>query len=122
MNSATLAPQCESARAPQMRVECAWCKAPMSVVDCEPVNAGRVSHGICQRCYKQEMAQLGAPAPLPTAAECPPQLCHAEVVGHPAGGWTIAAPIDATRSTARVYRGNYSAESSAQAALATLNF
>jgi hypothetical protein len=29
------------------------------------------------------------------------------VVRHPAGGWTIAEPIDATQSAARIYRGNW---------------
>lgn len=50
----------------------------------------------------------GRPAPLPTAAECPAQRCVLEVVRHPAGGWTIAMPVDATQSSVRIYRGQYS--------------
>lgn len=58
-----------------------------------------------------------APAPLPSAAECPPMLCVLEVVRHPAGGYTIARPVDATRTTQRVYQGQYLTRSAAQAAL-----
>lgn len=59
----------------------------------------------------------GMPAPLPSVAECPRQLCNLEVAPHPRGGWTIAAPIDATRTTQRLYRGQYSTRRRARAAL-----
>lgn len=45
------------------------------------------------------------PAPLPTVANCPDSLVHLEVVAHPTGGYTHAEPIDATRTTRRIYRG-----------------
>lgn len=61
-----------------------------------------------------------APAPLPTAAECPRQLCTLEVVRHPDGGWTIAAPVDATRSTRRIYRGWWARRAQASTSLASL--
>lgn len=61
-----------------------------------------------------------APAPLPTAAEVPPQLCFREVVPHPAGGWTIAQPVDATRSTRRIYRGRWAKHADALEALEVL--
>jgi hypothetical protein len=47
----------------------------------------------------------------------PAQICFREVVQHPAGGWTIAEPIDATQSAARIYRGNWSDYRAAAAAL-----
>ena len=59
----------------------------------------------------------GWPAPLPTAAQCPRALVHLEVAAHPQGGWTHAAPIDATRGTARIYRGWWATERAAAAAL-----
>lgn len=55
-------------------------------------------------------------APLPRKA--PPVLVWREVVRHPAGGWTIAAPVDATRSTVRIYHGNWPRKAAALAALA----
>lgn len=58
-----------------------------------------------------------APAPLPTAAQCPPMQCVLEVVPHPAGGYTIAKPVDATQSSVRLYVGEYSTRARAQAAL-----
>jgi hypothetical protein len=47
----------------------------------------------------------------------PAPLCFREVVQHPAGGWTIAEPIDATQSAARIYRGNWPTYGAALAAL-----
>jgi hypothetical protein len=44
-------------------------------------------------------------------------MCFREVVRHPAGGWTIAEPIDATASAARTYRGNWSSRGAALAAM-----
>jgi hypothetical protein len=61
-----------------------------------------------------------APAPLPTAAQCPPMLCVLEVVRHPAGGYTHATPIDATQSSVRIYRGWWSSRRAAAAALENL--
>lgn len=58
-----------------------------------------------------------APAPLPVAAQCPAQRCALEVVPHPRGGWTIATPIDATQSSVRIYRGQFSTRRRARAAL-----
>lgn len=55
-------------------------------------------------------------APLPRNAV--PVLVWREVVRHPAGGWTIAAPVDATRSTVRIYHGNWPRRAAAVAALA----
>ncbi len=62
-------------------------------------------------------APRSTPAPLPTAATCPAPRCFLEVVRHPAGGWTIAAPLDASSSSARIYRGRYLTRPRAQAAL-----
>lgn len=60
------------------------------------------------------------PAPLPTADQLPPQLCFREVVPHPAGGWTIAQPVDATRSTRRLYRGRWAKHEDALEAMEAL--
>lgn len=43
-----------------------------------------------------------------------------EVVPHPAGGWTVAHPLDATRSTLRTYRGRFFSRRRAEAALDNL--
>lgn len=56
-------------------------------------------------------------AGLPTAAQCPRALVHLEVVSHPSGGFTLAEPIDATRSTCRIYTGWWSNRAAAEAAL-----
>jgi hypothetical protein len=58
----------------------------------------------------------GLPCRLPTADEVPAALCFREVVRHPSGGWTIAEPVDATQSAARIYRGNWSDYGAAVAA------
>jgi hypothetical protein len=68
------------------------------------------------------LLKQSGPAPLPTAADCPRLLCVAEVVAHPQGGWTIAAPEDATRSTIRLYRGNWSTREAAECALQSLTW
>lgn len=57
------------------------------------------------------------PAALPTVANCPQSIVFMEVVRHPAGGWTIAEPIDATRSTQRIYRGHWNSKRAARGAL-----
>ena len=59
-----------------------------------------------------------APAPLPSAADLPAApLALLEVVGHPRGGWTVAVPVDASRTTARIYAGNFATRTAARAAL-----
>lgn len=58
------------------------------------------------------------PAPLPTAENCPVQLCHVGVARAPLGGWTIVRPVDATRSTLRLYDARrWATAEEAQAAL-----
>lgn len=47
----------------------------------------------------------------------PVALVFAEVVHHPRGGWTIAQPIDATKSTIRNYEGWWATKAAAVAAL-----
>lgn len=47
----------------------------------------------------------------------PAAMCFREVVRHPSGGWTIAEPIDATKSAARTYRGHWSSRADALAAM-----
>lgn len=64
-----------------------------------------LAHVVCQ------------PAKLPSVANCPVSLVFMEVVSHPAGGWTIAEPIDATTGTRRIYRGRWSSKRAARAAL-----
>lgn len=59
----------------------------------------------------------GLPCRLPQAHEVPIMMCAREVVRHPSGGWTIAEPIDATQSAARIYRGNWSSRGAALAAM-----
>jgi hypothetical protein len=59
----------------------------------------------------------GLPCRLPGAADVPAPRCFRGVVQHPAGGWTIAEPIDATESAARTYRGNWSSRAAALAAM-----
>lgn len=44
-----------------------------------------------------------------------PVLVYREVVRHPAGGWTIAEPVDATRGTVRIYRGRWTTKAAALA-------
>ena len=63
---------------------------------------------VAQPAFFREITGPGLPCRLPGAAEVPAQICFREVVQHPHGGWTIAEPIDATQSTARIYRGNWS--------------
>lgn len=71
---------------------------------------------VAQASFFRELTGPGLPCRLPTADEVPPMLCEREVVRHPAGGWTIAEPVDATRSTRRIYRGNWSTWAAARAA------
>lgn len=99
---------------------CAWCQADLGAAP--GISAGAETHGICADCKVTALAEAallgrGEPAPLPTAAECPAQLVHLEVVGHPRGGWTLAEPINATTSSIRIYRGWWSNRAAAQAAL-----
>ena len=65
----------------------------------------------------RELTGPGIPCRLPTAAEVPAALCFREVVRHPAGGWTIAEPVDAPQSALRIYRGNWSTWGAALAAM-----
>lgn len=60
---------------------------------------------------------VSKPAALPTAGNCPRALVVLEVVAYPSGGFTWAEPIDATRSTCRIYTGWWSNRRAAQAAL-----
>lgn len=58
------------------------------------------------------------PAALPTANDVPAvPLALLEVVRHPAGGWCIARPVDASRSTVRFFSVRYSTRAIAQAKL-----
>jgi len=43
-------------------------------------------------------------------------LAVVEVVPHPRGGWTIAQPLDGSKSTARIYSGWWPSEAEATAA------
>jgi hypothetical protein len=72
---------------------------------------------VAQASFFRELTGPGLPRRLPGAADVPAQICFREVVQHPAGGWTIAEPIDATQSAARIYRGNWSDYRAAAAAL-----
>ena len=67
--------------------------------------------------FFRELTGPGLPCRLPGAADVPAPLCFREVVQHPAGGWTIAEPIDATQSAARIYRGNWPTYAAALAAM-----
>lgn len=62
---------------------------------------------VAQVSFFRELTGPGLPCRLPGAADVPAQICFREVVQHPAGGWTIAAPVDATRSSLRIYCGNW---------------
>jgi hypothetical protein len=64
--------------------------------------------------FAQSTKHPAAPASRP--ARLGP-LAVLEVVRHPRGGWTIAAPVDASRSALRVYQGNYSSRRAAQRVL-----
>ena len=72
---------------------------------------------VAQASFFRELTGPGLPRRLPTAAEVPAQVCFREVVRHPAGGWTIAEPVDATKSALRIYRGNWSTWGAAGAAM-----
>lgn len=72
---------------------------------------------VAQASFFRQLIGPGLPCRLPTADEVPAALCFREVVQHPAGGWTIAEPIDATQSAARTYRGNWSSRGAALAAM-----
>lgn len=85
---------------------CAWCAEDLGVAP--GLAAGEVTHGICAACQARVMAQIPA-APAP-------QLTFLAVRRHPAGGWTHAAPVDATKSTVRIYRGWWSTKRAAVAA------
>jgi hypothetical protein len=67
--------------------------------------------------FLRELTGPGLPRRLPTADEVPAALCVREVVRHPLGGWTIAVPVDATTSAARIYAGNWSSYAGALAAM-----
>lgn len=53
---------------------------------------------------------------LPGAADCPAVQVVLEVVPHPAGGWTLAEPVDATVSSLRIYRGCWTRRQDAEQA------
>lgn len=72
---------------------------------------------VAQASFFRELTGPGLPCRLPAAAEVPAMLCEREVVRHPAGGFTIAEPIDATQSTRRIYRGNWPTYGAALAAM-----
>jgi hypothetical protein len=58
------------------------------------------------------------PAALPTVNDVPAApLALLEVVPHPQGGWCIARPVDASRSTTRFFSVRYSTRAIAQAKL-----
>ena len=72
---------------------------------------------VAQSSFFRELTGPGIPCRLPTSAEVPAAMCFREVVRHPSGGWTIAEPIDATRTAARIYAGNWSSRGAALAAM-----
>lgn len=72
---------------------------------------------VAQASFFRELTGPGLPRRLPQAHEVPAVMCFREVVRHPAGGWTIAEPIDATQSAARIYAGNWSTYAGALAAM-----
>lgn len=49
----------------------------------------------------------------------PQPLVALEVKRHPRGGWTLAVPVDAARSSARLYRGWWPRRAAARRALGT---
>jgi hypothetical protein len=67
--------------------------------------------------FFRQLTGPGLPCRLPQAHEVPAALCVREVVRHPLGGWTIAVPVDATTSAARIYAGNWSSYAAALAAM-----
>jgi hypothetical protein len=72
---------------------------------------------VAQALFFRELTGPGLPCRLPSAADVPAQICFREVAQHPAGGWTIAEPVDATKSALRIYRGNWSSRAAALAAM-----
>lgn len=72
---------------------------------------------VAQASFFRQLTGPGLPCRLPTADEVPAAMCAREVVRHPSGGWTIAQPIDATQSSARIYAGNWSSYAAALAAM-----
>ena len=64
------------------------------------------------------MIAVAAEIQAPTPAQFQPlqPLAVLEVVRHPSGGWTIATPIDGSRSTARLYSGWWPSRAAADAA------
>ena len=72
---------------------------------------------VAQASFFRQLTGPGLPCRLPTADEVPAAMCAREVVRHPSGGWTIAQPIDATQSAARIYAGNWSSYAAALAAM-----
>ena len=72
---------------------------------------------VAQASFFRELTGPGLPCRLPQAHEVPAMMCAREVVRHPSGGWTIAEPIDATTSAARIYAGNWSSRADALAAM-----
>ena len=43
-------------------VVCAWCKTPMGAKVCEASMAGRISHGLCPACMREQLCALRLPA------------------------------------------------------------
>ena len=72
---------------------------------------------VARASFFRQLTGPGLPCRLPTADEVPAAMCAREVVRHPSGGWTIAQPIDATQSAARIYAGNWSSYAAALAAM-----
>ena len=72
---------------------------------------------VARASFFRQLTGPGLPCRLPQAHEVPAAMCFREVVRHPSGGWTIAEPIDATKSAARTYRGHWSSRADALAAM-----
>ena len=72
---------------------------------------------VAQASFFRQLIGPGLPCRLPTADQVPAAMCFREVVRHPSGGWTIAEPVDATTSAARIYAGNWSSKAAALAAM-----
>lgn len=64
-----------------------------------------------------DLAASEAPRELPTSENCPQSMVILDVVRHPGGGYTHAEPINATRTTERIYRGWWRTKRAAQHAL-----
>lgn len=88
---------------PLMRRVCAWCHADLGAVVCEPAQAGKISHGICEPCKVRELAALNvSPSPAVPASAAPREETgpaapegHPETTSSPARSTATARPGEA---------------------------